>query len=369
MIIYWLFLALSLLICMWCENNYQVIKIGNHYEKRAYWIQAIMFFAVVIFFCGLRSGIADTGTYIHMFESYPSNVEEIAWDTVDKDQGFYFLSVLYKQFISTDFHGWLFIIALVSGTATMYALKKYSSTFGMSCYLFITTTMFTYLVNGMRQYICISILFASIGLIIEKKFWRFLVVVLLVSTIHQSALIFILVYFLANIRPWSGKMYIIMALAMIVGLQFDKLLPMFGSMLEETQYAGYVSYISTEGVGSNIIRLVIAAIPCVLAFIGKKVIHEENNEVINLSINMSVINFCLYFIATFSSGMVVGRITTYFDIFNLILLPWLLEHVFEQKSRKIMVFFCIVFYVLYFYYQMVITWNMPYESDILGIFC
>ena len=45
-------------------------------------------FAVVIFFCGLRSGIADTGTYIQMFKGYPSSISGMDLKSVNKDKGF-----------------------------------------------------------------------------------------------------------------------------------------------------------------------------------------------------------------------------------------------------------------------------------------
>lgn len=88
---------------------------GTRYQRKAYWSQAIIFFAVVIFFCGLRSGIADTGTYIQMFKGYPSSISGMDLKSVNKDKGFFVISVLFKQFISNDFHGWLFLITLISG--------------------------------------------------------------------------------------------------------------------------------------------------------------------------------------------------------------------------------------------------------------
>lgn len=365
--IYWMFLGLSFLVWFWNSASYEGVRINNQYEKKARWSQAIFFFSVIIFFCGLRSGVADTGTYIHLFETWPSNVADIDWEIVDMDKGFYYLTVLYKQVISNHYQGWLFIIALISGTTTMYALKKYSYNFGFSCFLFIATTTFTYLVNGMRQYICISIVFASIGLIIERKFWKFLALILALSVIHGSVLIFIPVYFLVNVKPWSSTMFLVVIGAAIVGLFFEKIFPMFGSMLAETQYEGYVSYLAEEGVGSSVFRLLIAAVPCVLAFIGRKIVQVEGNAVINIAINMSVLNLCLYFIATFSSGMVVGRVAAYFDIFNIILLPWLIKHIFTKESSQIITVLCVGAYTVFFYLQMVVTWHLNYVSDFLNI--
>ena len=369
MIIYWIFLLLSLIVWYWNGTNYELVTINGQQEKRARWIQAIIFFGVVIFFCGLRSGIADTGTYIHMFKNYyPNSVSAIEWNDDIKDKGFYLLTTMYKQFVSSDWQGWLFLIALISGVCTMRAFKKYSVDFGFSCFLFIATTIFTYLVNGMRQYICVAIVFACIDLVLERKLIKFLMLILLLSTIHVSVIIFIPVYFIMNIKPWSIQMFIVILIALVFGLFFEQLFPMFSGLLEETQYEGYISYIETQGVGSNVIRLAIAAIPCVLAFLGRQTVREEGNSLVNVCVNMSVINLCLYFVATFSSGMVMGRMTIYFDIFNLLLLPWLLKHVFTSKSRRIITLLCVFFYTIYFYYQMVLTWNIGYESSLLRLY-
>ena len=170
------------------------------------------------------------------------------------------------------------------------------------------------------------------------------------STIHGSALILLLVYFLRNVKPWGAKMRTVIFLSLIAGVCFDKLFPLFGNLLAETQYKGYVDYISSQGKGSSIIRLAIAMIPCVIAYMARYAIEDENNKLINFSINMSVINFCLYIIATFSSGMVVGRLTTYFDIYNLILLPWLMHHAFTERSRKMVILLCMAFYLVFFYF-------------------
>lgn len=366
--IYWIILLVSLGIFIWYEFRFQTISYCGIVERRPYPIQGIVFFGMLTILCGLRSGIADTGTYIYMFESYPSNISLIEWESVDIDKGFYFLTVLYKQFISDDFHGWLFIFTLISCIALYIGFEKYAEEFGMACFLFIASTIFVYLVNGMRQFLCVSIIFACSGWIAEKKYLRFVVIVLLLSTIHASVFVFIPLCFVINSKAWSFQMLMIIIASSIVGLRFDSLIPYLGVVIKDTQYAGYIDYFSKSGVGSSIFRLAIAIVPCVLAFMGKKIIEKEGSPLINLMINMSLINACLYFIATFSSGMLVGRMTTYFDIYNVLLLPWLIQHVFEKKSAAIIRIACMIFYFIFFYYQMVITWNLPYESDILNLF-
>lgn len=366
--LYWTFLAISIAVWIWYSFYYRVVIINGKQEKRAWGIQSFLFFGILVFFCGLRSGIADTGAYIHMFNSWPNSISNLQLDSVDIDKGFYIISVLYKQFISTDFHGWLFLFSAISGIALIHAFRKYSEEFGMSCFLFIATTMFVYLVNGMRQFLVVTIVLAFSDWIYERKYIQFICLVLVLSTLHASVLIFIPLCFVVNAKAWSTKMYLTIVVALGCAMFWNQIMPSIGSALESTQYSEYADILATEGAGSSIFRLLIALVPVVLTFMGRRIIEQEINPFINLAINMSVINACLYIIASISSGMAVGRLTVYFDIYNIILLPWVLKHIFTERSGQLVKLVCAVSYIVFFYIQMVVTWNLPYESDILKMF-
>lgn len=68
-----------------------------------------------------------------------------------------------------------------------------------------------------------------------------------------------------------------------------------------------------------------AAVPSVLAFICRENIKEYNNKHINLWINTSVITVVLYTVGVISSGVFVGRLPIYTEIYNVLLLPFLLK--------------------------------------------
>lgn len=366
--VYWTFLILSLIVWFLSARRYRIVREGNHYETRGLVAQGVLLFGVMIFFCGLRSGIADTGTYIQMFHLWPDHFSFS--DLMSQDEkGFYLFGVLYKQFISRDFHGWLFIIALISGLAMMIALLRYSASFGFSCFLFIATTTFTYLVNGMRQFICIAIFFCCMSLVLERKFFRYLILVILLSTIHTSAWILLPFYFIARIKPWSGKMWIWLIAVMGIGVGMAYRPDLVESVLGKTDYANYTELLTGGGTGVNMIRLAIVFVPVAISFFARYVIAEIDSPIVNMSVIMSVTNFGIYVIATFTSGMAIGRLAAYFDVYNLILLPWLLKHTFTEDSSKIVTVLCVLLYLLFFFFQMVLTWNLGYESDILHLFC
>ncbi|MFQ7602196.1 EpsG family protein, partial [Faecalimonas umbilicata] len=123
---------------------------------------AILTFGYIIFWVGMRSGVADTKAYINSFNAYPSSLATIPqyWDfSENKSPGFITFSILFKHFISTDYHMWLMTIAILSGIPIMLILRKKSKYFFYSSFLFMTGLIFFWMLNGMRQFWAATIVF------------------------------------------------------------------------------------------------------------------------------------------------------------------------------------------------------------------
>ena len=106
------------------------------------------------------------------------------------------------------------------------------------------------------------------------------------------------------------------------------------------------------------------AVPPVIAFWGRKILERKENAFINICINMSVICAGIYFLGIFTSGILVGRLPIYFEIYNMILLPYLLKECFAEESSKIMFVLCTIGFLGFYYLQMK---NSYYVSEFTGI--
>ena len=84
---------------------------------------------------------------------------------------------------------------------------------------------------------------------------------------------------------------------------------------------------------------------------------------------MSLIASGLYVISKIArSGILLGRLPIYFSMYNLILLPWLLQNIFEKREKDLIYYTMIVCYFGFFYYQMCVAWGgMEYNSTMLNI--
>ena len=370
--IYWFILAWVIVFGIMSQMRAKYICVGEGiYESRTNLFMAIMAFSIIIFFAGMRSYVADTSAYINTFNQYPlfSVAHDVIFDSSAREPGFIVFSILIKTYISQDYQVWLFIIATISGVCIMYPLYKYSCNYGISLFLFMASCQFTWMFNGMRQFLVASILFACTPFILEKKPIPYIIIVLILSTFHKSALIMIPAYFIVDSEPWSKRSMLFIAciiLAMMFTSQFTGLLD---TVVENSDYATSIGEFKDSDDGTSPIRILVESIPIIIAFIYRDRIKEKLTPIIKISINMSLISSGVYIISKIAkSGVLLGRLPIYFSLYNLLLLPWLINNTFEKNERRLMNFFMIICYLGFFYYQMKIAWNgFGYISSILKI--
>ena len=349
------------------------VKISEKiYENRSRLLIAIIAILPIIVFASCRSSVADTGVYIASFKNYPNNLSSaysMIFDSTRRDPGFLFISVLIKQFISTDYTVWLSIIAVISGIGVMIPLYKYSCNFGVSIFLFVASCQYTWMFNGMRQFLVASIIFGCTGLLLRRRFIPYAIIVCLLSTIHTSALILLPTYFIVTGEPWDKRtMLFIFAiiLSMLFTSEFTGLLE---DAVENTNYASSMEEFKSTDDGTSIMRIAVESIPIIIAFIYRNRIKDKLTPIIKLSINMSLVASGLYVISKVArSGIMLGRLPIYFSMYNLILLPWLINNIFRKEEKRLIYYLMIILYIVFFYYQMVIAWDgFGYVSKILNL--
>lgn len=344
---------------------------GDMYESRANLFMAFITFAVIIFFAGARSYVADTTAYIKMFNDYPlfQNAHNVIFASNAREPGFRLFSILIKTYISDNYTVWLSIIAVISGICVMIPLYKYSCNFGVSAFLFMASCQFSWMFNGMRQFLVVAIMFACTGLILKNKPLLYILIVCVLATIHKSAFILIPMYFIAQGEPWNKRTLIFIGCIVLAMLFTSKFTNLLTDVVEQTDYVTSVNEFKNTDDGTNPIRILVESIPIILAFIYRDKIKDKLTPIIKLSINMSLIASGLYIISKVaSSGILLGRLPIYFSMYNLILLPWLLRNIFEKKEKDLIYYIMIVCYFSFFYYQMVVAWNgMGYVSQVLNL--
>lgn len=335
-------------------------------QKKIPIVYAIIVFGYFIFWIGMRKYVADTTAYIGIFNDIPANFSQ-AWSEIDwegKNPGFDIFNAVFKCFISQDSQIWLMTIAAVSGVCVMVVLRKYSCDFFYSSFLFMTLLTYTWMINGMRQFICVAILFLCCNLIVEGKFIKFAILVLILSTFHLTALLMIPIYFVARSRPWDKKIIFFIVAIILICVFAEPFFSGVDSALGNTAYAGAISQFEEDN-GVHPLKFLFAAIPPFVAYWKREMLipYYEKNKLLPVCINMSLIAASLYFVGIFTSGILIGRLPIYAEVYDLILIPYLFYICFKKEERVIAKYLFTAVLILYFY---LLSVNTGYHSDITG---
>lgn len=284
-------------------------------EIRANWLFAICVFAPIFIQASFRGDIGDSNSYRKMFGELPNTINELVAyiPTVTKDKGFFFLSGLIKIIFGSNTIVYFLILALLQSIVLVAVYRKYSSQYLVSIFLFVASTDYlSWMFNGIRQFTAVTLLFAATGLMLKKKWISTLVIILLASTIHQSALLMIPIVIIAQGKAWNKRSVIFLVAAMIAIVFVNQFTNILDSMMQETQYANVVSDWNEWGDdGTNVLRVLVYSIPTILSLIGIKYIQAEDDPVINFCTNMSIISTGIYIISMFTSGIFIGRLPIY----------------------------------------------------------
>ena len=342
-----------------------VSKFGTEYKTP--FILAFLFFAYIVFFCSFRDVVLDTSAYISSFEAAPSKWSEFSEyvKNLEAGEGFYITQAIFKIIIFDNHYAWFAFLATITCACLLRTFYRYSIDFPLTAYLFISGAVFVWLVNGTRQFLAAAILFAFSDLLLEGKKFKYIIVALLVSLIHVSAIFVIPVCLFAGAKKIWGKQMILFIIITIIGTIYSESVFEFVSSAMEKNYTDSLEV----GTGSNFLRLVIALVPVIIIILERKVVDEESDGRVILAANMSLVSACFYFASTFTNGILVGRMPIYFSLYNLYLLPWLLKRCFKGTKFRFMTLLCVAFYLIYFYYQLEVTWHgLTYISEFLNLY-
>lgn len=362
--IYWSFLILSYFLLVIAYKKTTVVGYANgeevyHVNNVLRWFPVLY---LALFVC-LRDEVLDTYFYIGDFNNMPTN-----WNAIDiynqssGSKGFHFIMALFKMYISKSYYLWLTLIGGVSLYSLFRFYRKFSCNYAFTFFLFISSTAFSWLFNGARQFVVACVLIGLVDWFLygsKKQKLLYVAIAIFMTTIHSSAWFVLPLIYICSRGKMLDKWMVLVTIGAIVGTL------LMGDILEAASEVMNKDYDMSESTGSSVMRLLISAVPLTLVLIKLKRIRKDATPIISFTINMSLIGICFYFASTFSNGILVGRMPIYFTLYNYILLPWLLK---KYYNKNVFILMCVSCYTFYFYYQMCIAWHhLDYKSIILGL--
>ena len=313
----------------------------------------------LIFFLGLRSAGSDTAAYISSFKELPSGWSALfSPSTYEGVQEWLFRALgVFCKTVSDDYHLYLFVIALISGLLVAVTMRRYSERlYPWVMLLFLLGGTYSWMFNGIRQFLAVSILFAATPLLVERRTVAYILVAIVASFIHSSAIMMVIIPFLVQGQAWNKRTIATLAVAIFAILATSRFI---GVVTDLTGYSTDAEITSSDD-GSSFLRTILYAVPLVLAYVKRKEIEEQGTPFINLCINMTFLCVVLSLVANVTYGIYFGRLPIYFSLYGLILLVWLVGRT-QVEKRRLLVFGLAMIYIALFLRQ----GNTYYYSDLL----
>lgn len=308
--------------------------------------------AILFLVSGLRTSIGDTEAYTYLYKLIgPTYVSNGGYEA-----GFIlFLRVL--KGISQDPQFLLIVTSIIINVANIWTVRDYPGYFELTTFMYITAGYYLVTMNGIRQSLAAAVLFACTSLITKGKFKYYLLVVLLMCEFHSSAIVMIPVYFLVRNEAWSRKVYIFIALFLIALVFYGPLMNTAFDALSNTKFGVYKNF--NEG-GANIFRVAVFAVPVILSYIKKEQIKEKWAEG-DVFVNMALLNLIIMIFSL--NSWIFARFTIYFEMYNFVLLSYIVKYCTSKKERLFLYYGLLVAYFVFFWYEQDVTLNMKYTTN------
>lgn len=299
---------------------------------------------IMILYSGLRNNIGDTVYYIH---TYGLLEESGAVMPVWGQKGYLFELIQYYFLKSgADYSLLIMTSTIITIIPFMLVFYNYAVDYSLAIYLFFTMGIYVSTMNGIRQYIATGLILISTKYLFTPKksdFFKLLIIVLIASLIHDSALIMIPIYFLCRRKAWSAPTFISLSVGIIGLLLISMFLPSFLSALEGTNYAGYADGWFTDGseTGTGLIRVVFNCIPTILAAVFSKQIRRFG-PIADILINISLVHSAIYILAIYN--WIFARFALYTYAYVVLLMAMVFVAVLRSGKYR---FFAIVLFAAY----------------------
>lgn len=230
-------------------------------------------------------------------------------------------------------------------------------------FLFLASGSYFRSLNIIRSSMAAALFFISLKYIINRNFLKYTILIIIGTTLHFSMIIVFPIYFIVhknykNIVYWIGI----------------ALIPIFYFIISIKDYINYIIlitpdeyafYLKDDTYGNNMkvglgMSLIYTYILGIIMVIAKKKIELKNKNY-HIIFNLFYLWYFLSFI--FIQVRIFGRINTYFELFAIVAISYLID-AFDKKSRIWIVLLIIIPYILFIVKKLMIGKYgvVPYQT-------
>lgn len=322
----------------------KVILTKNKISENIFLTLAAFLLMIIVSLRNLSFG-TDTLVYVEKFRKYNliefSQIIDYLNKIDEKDKTFYLLVRILNLF-SLEESLIVVLFSILFLTSTFWMIYKYSNNSLISIILFICLGYLFFSLTGLRQTFALTFIIFSYKYLRERKMYKFIILVLLASLFHSTALVFLIAYPLVYLKLGIKHLVVLISASLIDILFNSQIYSLLKNFIFNEQYEYYLNNEESLNYSGFLIQLSIF----LFCLIFKKVILTKSPENITFY-NLIFIGLIFQLFAT--NIAVVFRISLYFSIFSIILVSNVISSFKDVYIRILVNLIVIVILIMYLF--------------------
>ena len=264
-----------------------------------YCFMAMLVLLLVIGFRTENLGLYDVKTvYFPTFDAVSDMTmkEIIAEYPFIRGNLFQILTKIYTNFSSNKYI-WLFLCSIPYLAAMCHTIRKYANNVyvcAFAFYLICSTRIYQTNFFLVRHSIAMAVLILAFDAIVDKRPVKFILLVLVASLFHTTAIAFLIAYPLARIKPsWKQLVLIVAAFYVIIYMSSGVMSTIFSLLGSENYYSAF----ETRGGFDSFTLAIICGVLLAAAFL-LNLKNKSDNDLDKITINMLMVGTILMGAAT-----------------------------------------------------------------------
>ena len=348
---WYLFLVASPILLMPIVSGYYKVRVDDDPKAKKtflFWCGLILFLIIALRHKDL--GSVDSANYydnwIRMREMSVAYLPNFLEES-DMESG-YLLSVwlLSRVFPNPQF---VFVFSgLVFSFAVCRVIYLNSEDSMLSMVMYICLGLYTFMIQGLRQSIAISICLLAIESCKKRKLIRFLLLIFIAFLFHRTCVIFLLVYPFYGLK-FDLKSKAIMLASAVVLILLSPTFIRYGNDFLDKEY----TTVATSG------ALIATAVYFIIIAVAFFFLNEKNTDQNTVFFAFITVVGAALYAARYIGAQVMDRISFYFLIGQSILLPAVIAK-FDEKSRQMIKTAVCILCTLLFIYRLNTSYGTEY---------
>ncbi len=208
--------------------------------------------------------------------------------------------------------------------------------------------------NGIRQYLAAAVLFCGHRFILERKIKQYLIIIIIASCFHVTALTMLVTYWILNRKINIYNILLLLIGAILIRYSYSYLFDVMSYVKnQEMNYDDYAYYSTSV----NYLRVLVTFAPLIVCYYFCEGINKTSESI--FYVNCLIINFFMHF--ALSGSTYATRLCIYTVSSCILSYDCMIKLLKENVNKKNMMTIICILYFIYWLISLYATRSIPYK--------